>query len=163
VDRDACQLHSMDDMKLPALPTDGIGYVAHRLRRMVKRRREFVYNSVRRVGEAEDSAQAARTDLSVLQPGDRIRVRSKDEIRSTLNNWNELERCGFMEEMWEFCDTEQAVLKQVVRFLDERDYKVKRVQHIYLLKDLLCGGTVDFGPCDRSCFFFWRREWLEKL
>jgi hypothetical protein len=27
----------------------------------------------------------------------------------------------------------------------------------------MCQGTKDFGRCDRSCFFFWREEWLEKL
>jgi len=26
-----------------------------------------------------------------------------------------------------------------------------------------CQGTPDLGRCDRSCFYFWREEWLEKL
>jgi len=28
---------------------------------------------------------------------------------------------------------------------------------------LHCQGTSDYGRCDRSCFYFWREEWLEKI
>jgi hypothetical protein len=27
----------------------------------------------------------------------------------------------------------------------------------------MCKGTAEFGTCDRSCFVFWREEWLEKI
>jgi hypothetical protein len=49
------------------------------------------------------------------------------------------------------------------KFLDERDYRVKKCKGIILLEGAICGGTAYFGRCDRACFFFWREEWLEKL
>jgi hypothetical protein len=68
-----------------------------------------------------------------------------------------------MEEMWCHCGTIQRVYKRVERFMDERDYLVKRCKGIVLLEGVMCEGTTDFGPCDRSCFYFWKEEWLEKL
>jgi hypothetical protein len=68
-----------------------------------------------------------------------------------------------MEEMWRHCGTTQRVYKRVERFMDERDYLVKRCKGIVILEGVMCEGTKDFGPCDRSCFYFWREEWLERL
>ena len=90
-------------------------------------------------------------------------MRTEEEIQATLNNWGQLKGCTFMPEMVEYCDTEQRVHKVMQRFVDERDLKVKKVSGIILLEGVLCQGTADFGSCDRSCFFFWRQEWLEKI
>lgn len=98
-----------------------------------------------------------------LQPGDMVRVKSKEEIRATLGNWNDLKGCIFMEEMWDHCGTTNRVFKRIGQFLDERDYQVKNVQGLVILENVFCQGTVDFGPCDRSCFFFWREERLERI
>lgn len=98
-----------------------------------------------------------------LKAGDRVRIRSREEIQGTLNRWGELKGCGFMTEMWQFCGTEQRVLKPVERFVDERDYQVKKARGVILLEGVTCHGTEFYGPCDRSCFLFWREEWLEKI
>jgi hypothetical protein len=95
--------------------------------------------------------------------GDWVRVRSEEEIRATIDKWQELRGCAFLPDMWQYCGTRQQVFKRMERFLDERDYKVKKTRGIILLKDVLCNGTPVFGRCDRSCFFFWREEWLEKV
>ena len=68
-----------------------------------------------------------------------------------------------MEEMWPYCGTTQKVFKRVEKFLDERDYLLKKCRGIVILEGIFCEGTKDFGQCDRSCFFFWREEWLEKI
>ena len=98
-----------------------------------------------------------------LAVGDWVRVRSLDEIQSTLNNWGQLKGCTFMPEMIDYCDTRQKIHKVMQRFVDERDLRVKKVSGIILLEGVYCQGTADFGSCDRSCFFFWREEWLEKI
>jgi hypothetical protein len=98
-----------------------------------------------------------------LMPGDWVRVRSLVEIQATLNHWRQLKGCTFMPEMAQYCGTDQRVLKPLQRFVDERDLRVKRSSSIFLLDDVICQGTSDFGSCDRSCFYFWRIEWLEKL
>jgi len=98
-----------------------------------------------------------------LESGDWVRVRSLDEIQDTLNNWRQLKGCTFMPEMVAYCGTTQRVLKPLQRFVDERDLRVKRSTGIILLEDVMCQGTADFGNCDRSCLYFWRVEWLEKI
>jgi hypothetical protein len=98
-----------------------------------------------------------------LQPGDWVRVRSRIEIESGLNPWKELKGCAFLDDMWKYCDTKQRVLKPMRQFLDERDYRLKKSSGIILLEGILCQGTPVFGPCDRSCYLFWREEWLEKV
>ncbi len=98
-----------------------------------------------------------------LRDGDLVRVRSSEEILSTLDPFKELKGCAFLPNMKEYCGTEQRVLKAMRSFLDERDYKVKKVRGVVLLKNVICHGTPAFGTCDRCCFFFWREEWLEKI
>ena len=114
---------------------------------------------------AVDQKARSRT-LSVSEPlkiGDQVRVRSWQEIEATLDPFKELKGCAFLAEMKEFCGTEQKVFQVMERFLDERDYKVKRVKGIVLLEGVICRGTPVFGRCDRSCLLFWREEWLEKI
>jgi hypothetical protein len=60
--------------------------------------------------------------------------------------------------MWQYCGTTQRVLQSMEHFLDERDYKVKKVKGIVLLEGVIYQGTPVFGRCDRSCFLFWREE-----
>lgn len=95
--------------------------------------------------------------------GDLVRVRSKADIEATLNHWGQLKGCKFMPEMWPYCDTTQRVLKPMERFVDERDLRVKKCRGLVLLEGVMCQGTTEFGRCDRSCFLFWREEWLEKI
>ena len=98
-----------------------------------------------------------------LAKGDLVRVRSREEILATLDRFCELKGCAFLPQMWNYCGTEQRVFCYMQRFLDERDYKMKKVQGVVLLDSLYCNGTIVFGGCDRSCFLFWREEWLEKI
>lgn len=98
-----------------------------------------------------------------LKAGDRVRIRSLEEIKTTLDHFNELHGCAFLLQMHQFCGTEQKVFKIMERFLDERDYKVKKTRGLVLIENNYCNGTPVFGQCDRSCFLFWRAEWLEKL
>ena len=98
-----------------------------------------------------------------LQAGDWVRVRSIEEIEATLNHWKQVKGCTFMPEMAEYCGTTQRVLKSMKRFVDERDFLVKKSSGIILLEGAMCHGTSGFGRCDRACFHFWREEWLEKV
>jgi hypothetical protein len=108
------------------------------------------------------SAPPTKGSSAHLKAGDLVRVRSLEEIQTTLNHWRQLRGCTFMPEMAEYCGTTQRVLKPMKRFVDERDLRVKRSRGIILLAGVNCQGTAEFGPCDRSCSLFWREEWLEK-
>jgi hypothetical protein len=104
-----------------------------------------------------------RVILEPLKVGDQVRVRTWEEIQATLDPFKELKGCAFLAEMKQFCGTTQRVFQVMERFLDERDYKVKKVKGVVLLEGVICRGTPVFGRCDRSCLLFWREEWLEKI
>lgn len=105
----------------------------------------------------------ADTSVVRLQAGDQVRVRTYEEIEHTLNSSRQCKSCSFMGEMARYCGMEQRVLKPVRRFVDERDASVHKASGIVLLEGVMCQGTADYGACDRSCFYFWREEWLEKI
>jgi hypothetical protein len=153
-----CQIHCIPHIAQPANPADKITHIYSRVKRFLKRRTIYLRNRL-----AEKSQRLTDKPNPPLQVGERVRIRSKAEIQSTLDHWNSLKGCTFLEEMWPYCDTNQRVLKRMERFLDERDYRLKRTSGSVLLEGVICNGTVDFGKCDRSCFFFWREEWLERL
>jgi len=92
-----------------------------------------------------------------------VRVKSKGEILATLDGRNRLGGLGFMEGMWKYCGQVHTVRKPVRRILDENVYREKAVRGIVILDGLFCEGTADFPHCDRTCYFFWKEEWLEKL
>jgi hypothetical protein len=118
----------------------------------------------KRSGETSTQVAAMEfTPIVPIQTGDWVRVRSREEIKSTLNPFKELKGCAFLENMTPYCGSRQRVFKVMQRFLDERDYKVKKVNGVILLENVICQGTPAFGTCDRSCFLFWREEWLEKV
>jgi hypothetical protein len=117
-------------------------------------------------GRAKKRSATTSSDIPASAPlraGDIVRVRSRAEISATLDHWNSYKGCGFIDEMSHYCDTTQKVLKRVERFMDERDYRFKKASGIVLLDGVICSGTSGTGRCDRSCFFFWREEWLEKV
>jgi hypothetical protein len=108
-------------------------------------------------------AQISNNTSLNLKAGDWVRVRSKEEIDVTLDHWGELRGCSFLGEMYLYCGTRHQVLKPVERFVDERDSRVKKGRGVVLLEGVICEGTELYGRCDRSCFYFWRTEWLEKV
>jgi hypothetical protein len=116
-----------------------------------------------KLGKPTRPVHAAAAGAAPLQTGDLVRVRSVAEVDATLNHWRQLRGCTFMPEMRQYCGTTQRVLKRLERFVDERDLRVKKSSGVVLLQNVICQGTMDFGRCDRSCFLFWREEWLEKL
>ncbi|MBN1348942.1 hypothetical protein JXJ21_05995 [candidate division KSB1 bacterium] len=100
-----------------------------------------------------------------LKPGDIVKVRSKEQIMKTLDKNNKHEGCSFMKEMWQYCGTNQTVLKKVEYFFDEGKNRMRRTRRIVLLKGLHCSGEwpIFKQKCDRYCLFFWKEAWLEKI
>lgn len=135
----------------------------NRIRRFLKRRYVYLINLLMLSSNGEAGrAGAVQHDAEDLATGKLVRIKSREEIRHQLNCWDQLKGCAFMEEMWEYCGTTQRIFKRVNRFLDERDYQVKKCNGLYILDGVVCKGTRDFGPCDRSCFLFWREEWFDR-
>lgn len=112
--------------------------------------------------EQIDSRPWGDSTCDDLRPGEIVWVRSREEIDRTLDGNRMLKGCQFMPEMYRFCGTKQVVFKRVRKFLDEGEKIMRRAKNIYLLENVICLGTHGFEECDRSCFFFWRSEWLDR-
>lgn len=162
-----CQLHSLQHAHEPIRSFERVWQFRYRMRRFAKRRSNYLRKwlfSAKTLPQQEKRTGSKADQVIMkeqLKSGDIVLVRSWEEIQATLNNWNSLKGCTFMEEMKPYCGTTQRIYKRVERFLDERDYLVKKCSGIFILEGIYCNGTVDFGKCDRTCFFFWREEWLE--
>lgn len=129
----------------------------------VRKRLRFAGKTLRRLLAARRGAAAAPSRTEPLMAGDRVRVLSRNEIEATLDERNRLRGCTFMDEMWNYCGTEQTVLKRIERYLDEGSYIVRKLGRLVILKDVHCSGADYYGRCDRTCFFFWREEWLQRI
>lgn len=117
-------------------------------------------------GREDTPAQMTAKNFNPAIPfesGELVLVRSRQEIDATLDPFRELKGCAFLEDMYQYCDTQQSVLKSMQYFIDERDYKRKKVRGVILLEGVICNGTPAFGACDRCCFLFWREEWLKRI
>lgn len=168
-----CQLHCWPEMSegpattAPLSPRKSLKLLFKRLlSAKTKRRLKKRYTRLRAYfsrPQPPPAPAAAVTPAVSLEVGDRVRVRSRAEIEASLDMWGESRGCGFMADMWDYCDTEQQVLKPVRQFLDERDYRLKKTSGMVVLQNVICQGMPEYGTCDRACHFFWRNEWLEKL
>jgi hypothetical protein len=172
----ACQVHCWPGMSEGRAQTESRPFrsrlklvlkrrLSPRVKRSLKAYSDRLVGCLTEVTGKNDGSPLVTADVSAasLGAGDLVRVRSRQEIEATLDSWKELKGCLFMQDMWQYCGTTQRVLKRVERFVDERDYRVKKCKGIALLEGLTCEGTADYGRCDRACFFFWREEWLEKI
>lgn len=169
---DGCQLPSVPKFSTGNVNPAG-GTLVGRVKRLLavpwnrhvkKWLKQAYYASIRWRGDS--SQQTAAKDFVPAVPftqGDLVRVRSREEILSTLDPFKELKGCAFLPDMYEYCGTQQRVLRSMRYFMDERDYKLKKARGVILLENIICNGTPTFGECDRCCFLFWREEWLEKI
>ena len=136
-----------------------------RIKRFIKNRLKLFNTSRTRRNYPDKTLNRIEmnTGEESLKAGDMVRVRSINEIRETLNEDNWLRGCKFMPEMEQYCGTIQRIYKPVNRFLNECDYTIRKAKGLILLENVFCQGVAGAGPCDRSCFYFWRVEWLERV
>ncbi len=114
--------------------------------------------------EAGAEKPVSEVQAPELKAGDMVRVKSMEEIKATLNHVGQTKGCSFITSvMGPYCGTVQRVLKPMERFVDEREMRVKKCKGIVLLDGVICEGTTSYGRCDRCCYVFWRKEWLEKI
>jgi hypothetical protein len=99
-----------------------------------------------------------------LKKGDRAKIRSRNQIEKTLDHNNQFQGCGFMESMWQYCEGTYTVLKRVEVVLDPWKNKLRRCHDTVALDGLFCHGDPIVAPeCDRTCIFYWKEAWLEKM
>lgn len=104
----------------------------------------------------------SRLSGPALQEGDRVVVRSFEEIGKMLDERGFTKGCKFLEQMSQYCGQEYFVVRRIDRFYDELTARLCKAKGIVLLDQVYCDGT-QVGGCDRMCLLFWRTEWLKKL
>jgi len=101
--------------------------------------------------------------LPKLRTGDRVRVRSKEEILATLDANGCVDGMPFMPEMLQFCGQELPVSSVAHKTCDTANRtggrKLDRTVH---LGDSRCNGRAH-GGCDADCLLFWKEAWLEPV
>ena len=163
-----CQIENITDMGFedPTLKIKQFSNTALRILRIslfIKETKKF--KTKKMFSKKEDPKDSPYIPTRGLKPGDIVRVRSKEQILQTLDKNNMLKGCYFMNEMWQYCGSQQKVLKRVDYFFDERRAKYYRASNTVILENLCCSGKLaKFMPkCDRNCYVFWKEEWLEKI
>lgn len=98
-----------------------------------------------------------------LQPGELVRIKSKEEILETLNDDLLNRGMGFEEEMSRYCGRTARVRARVDRCLDEKTGRMLRMKTAcIILDDIVCGGVYNLN-CPREFVPFWREIWLERV
>lgn len=118
---------------------------------------QLVYGSGRKT-------ESRTTDMKLnLKPGDLIEVRSAKEIFSTLDAKGKLRGLTFTPEMMKFCGRRFRIYKKLDKIILEATGELRKIRSpTVLLEDVFCDGKAH-GGCDRSCFCFWREEWLRRV
>jgi hypothetical protein len=101
-----------------------------------------------------------------LQPGERVRVRSLQEIMATLSTKRRNRGLSFVPEMVPFCGGEYRVLGRPTQFIDERTGKmIHPPKECIVLEGVICQGHLSRGRlfCPRAIQPFWREVWLERV
>jgi hypothetical protein len=98
-----------------------------------------------------------------LQPGELVRIKSKQEIVRTLDDRRLNRGLGFEEEMARSCGRTARVLRRVERCIDERTGRMLSMKNPCIVLDgILCDG-VYHANCPREFLPFWREIWLERV
>jgi hypothetical protein len=98
-----------------------------------------------------------------LQPGELVRIKSREEIMATLDS-NLLNRgMGFDAEMSRFCGRTARVKARATRLVDERTGRMLTMKNpCIILEDIVCEGAFT-ANCPREYICWWREIWLERV
>jgi hypothetical protein len=161
-----CQLTNIDEIKRNNSRIDELLQARVKILRPAKRKAIFLKNKM--LNAFRPKAQKEKNgspNQPIINPGDMVRVRSKEEIRSMLDDREKYKGCLFIDEMYQHCDKIYNVLKTASYFFDEAKQKMCKAKDTVILEGVVCSGRQRLYSvsCDRSCFFFWHKDWLKKV
>jgi hypothetical protein len=97
-----------------------------------------------------------------LQPGEMVRVKNREEIRSTLDHLGRNRGLVFVPDMVRFCGGTYRVVRRVEKGVLEWSGEMRPFRNTVALGDVTCSG-VTLGCCGRQCYHLWREAWLERV
>lgn len=101
-----------------------------------------------------------------LQPGELVRVKSKEEIAKTLTPDGRNKGMWFDREMMAYCGGVFRVRQRIERFVNERDGKLLVFKNPPVTLDgVVCSGdrSTCRWLCPRAIYPYWRECWLERV
>jgi hypothetical protein len=103
------------------------------------------------------------TETLHLQPGELVRIKSKEEIVKTLDAGNRNRGMKFDAEMLQYCGRQARVLGRVERIIDEPTGRMLELKNsCIVLEDVICTGAYH-RLCPRGTYPYWREIWLERV
>lgn len=97
-----------------------------------------------------------------LQPGERVRVRTRPEIRQTVDRGGRNRGLSFDVEMTPYCGRSMRVQRRVNRLIDDWTGQMLDLpSDCIVLEDAPCMG-IYHGLCTRRTDMYWREIWLER-
>jgi hypothetical protein len=110
------------------------------------------------------SGTLTRTPVEVLdlQPGEWVVVKSKEEIRATLDKAGRNRGLTFENEMLPYCGKRFRVMRRVERIMEESTGRMKELGGAsVILEDVICASYYR-RFCPRSNLLYWREIWLRR-
>jgi len=112
------------------------------------------------------STKSVRTPTLDLEPGELVRVKSREDIEATLNDQGKNRGLWFDREMLPFCGRELRVRQRVDRLIDEPTGEmIELTSDCVTLDGAVCSGERSTCRwfCHREIFPYWREGWLERV
>jgi hypothetical protein len=108
------------------------------------------------------SLERTPIEMSDLEPGELVQVRSKEEIVATLDRQNRNRGLLFDSEMLPYCGGIYRVLRRVHHIVDEKTGKMMHMKYpCIVLEGVVCQS--DFHRlCPRAIYSYWREGWLRR-
>lgn len=114
-------------------------------------------------GFLQGSQVKTPTEHTNLEPGELVRIKSKDEIMRTLNSDLLNRGLGFDPEMARYCGRTARVARRVDMILDEKTGRMLRMKNpCIVLEGIVCAGVYN-ANCPRAIPQYWREIWLERV
>ena len=127
----------------------------HRLRIADGQRYPFVFGKLE-----PGTTPSERLDL---QPGDYVRIKSKDEIVATLDKNNKNRGLLFDGEMAAYCGRTARVQSRVNRLIEESTGEMVEIKSdCIVLEGVVCAADT-YRFCTRAIYSYWREIWLERI
>ncbi len=99
-----------------------------------------------------------------LQPGEWVRVKTKEEIRRTLGANGMNRGLRFTLDMLSYCGKTYKVLSRLDKMIHDPTGKLMEIKDTVILEDSICRGChILRGGCPRANYNFWREIWLERI
>ena len=119
----------------------------------------------RREGLVPPGQKTPRVDLN-LQPGEYVRVKPYEDILKTLDKSYGNRGMKFDAEIIPYCGQVLRVKRQVTKFVDEANGKVKTLKTPAVILDGAVCQSKYSGQrmfCPREIYIWWREIWLERV